>query len=213
MAVNLVQFPLTVSQWNKSVLYSTDVIIGRNGQEVRNAMWQDPLLRFNAGFAVRNYADIDTLATFFHAMKGREQSFLVKDWSDYKISSWTNSTTATGAGVTQFQLVKRYTQTIGGGSSEYVRTIKYPKTGSVTARKSDGTSLTVSSVNTSTGVVTLSAAVTSGTVQFQCTEFYVGCRFDTDELPIEMMSYWVQSGADKSGVNVPEIPMIEVRVS
>lgn len=213
MAVNLVEFPLTVSQWQKAVAYSTDVIVGRNGQEVRNAMWQDPLMKFNAAFTVRSYADINTLATFFHAMKGREQSFLVKDWSDFQISAWTQSTTATGVGVTDFQLVKRYNQTIGAGSSEYIRTIKYPKTGTVTARKGDGTPLTVSSVNTSTGVVTLSAAVTSGTVEFKCTEFYVPCRFDTDELPIEMLSYWLSSGADKSNVTVPDIPMIEVRIS
>lgn len=210
MAVNLTQFPLTVSEWQKSVAYQTDVIIGRNGQEVRNALWQDPLLKFNAAFAVRNYADIQTLVTFFHAMKGREQSFLVKDWADYQINDWTTSSTATGSGVTQFQLVKRYTEAIVG---TYVRTIKYPKTASVTAQTGTGTPLTVNSVNTSTGVVTLSAAVTSGTVQFKCTEFYVPCRFDIDELPVEMLNYWVASGADKSNVQIPDIPLVEVRLA
>lgn len=214
MSVNLVQFPLTVSEWQKAVTYQTDVIIGRNGQEVRNALWQDPLLKFNAAFAVRSYADIGTLTTFFHAMRGREKSFLVKDWADFQITDWTTSTTATGGGVTQFQLVKRYNQ---AGVSEYVRTIKYPRSNSptttVTAQKGDGTPLTVSSVNTSTGMITLSAAVTSGTVQFKCTEFYVPCRFDIDELPVEMLNYWVSSGVDKSNVQVPEIPLIEVRIS
>lgn len=210
MATNLVQFPLTVSEWTKSVQYATDVIVGKNGQEVRNALWQDPLLKFNAAFAVRSYADIDTLVDFFHAMKGREQSFLVKDWSDFKIDEWTTSSTATGAGITQFQLVKRYTEPVL--NTTYVRTIKHPKTGTVTAQKSDTTALTVSSVNLSTGVVTLSAAVTSGSVQFKCTEYYVPVRFDIDELPVEMLSYWVASGADKSNVQVPDIPLVEVRV-
>lgn len=212
MATNLVQFPLTVSEWSKAVMYKTDVVVGRNGQEVRNAIWQDPLLKFNAAFAVRNYADIGTLTTFFHAMKGREQSFLVKDYADFKIDTWTASTTATGAAVTQFQLVKRYSQTISGSPVTYVRTIKHPKTDAVTARNSVGpTTLTVSSVNGSTGMVTLSAAATSGTVELQCTEFYVPVRFDIDELPIEMLNYWVQSGADKSNVQVPDIPLVEVR--
>ena len=212
MATNLVQFPLTVSEWGKSVAYQTDVIVGRNGQEVRNALWQDPLLKFNAAFSVRNYADIQTLVTFFHAMKGREQSFLVKDWADYKIDSWTASSTATGTGVTQFQLVKRYTQTIGVTSSTYIRTIKHPKASSVTARNATGpTSLTVTAINESTGMITVSAAQTSGTVELQCTEFYVPVRFDIDELPVEMLNYWVANNADKSNVQVPEIPLIEVR--
>lgn len=211
MATNLVQFPLVVSEWGKSVAYQTDVVVGRNGQEVRNAIWQDPLMRFNAAFAVRSYADIATLTNFFHAMKGREQSFLVKDYADFKIDTWTASTTATGTGVTQFQLVKRYTQTIGGSPVTYVRTIKHPKTDAVTAQKGDLTPLTVSSVNGSTGMVTLSAAVTSGTVELQCTEFYVPVRFDIDELPVEMLSYWVANSADKSIVEVPDIPLVEVR--
>jgi hypothetical protein len=40
----------------------------------------------------------------------------------------------------------------------------------------------------------------------------VPVRFDIDELPVEMISYWLQAGADKSNVNIPDIPMVEVRV-
>lgn len=206
MAINLVQFPLTVSEWQKSVMYSTDIFVGRNGQEVRNALWQDPLLKFNAAFAVRSYADINTLATFFHAMKGREQSFLVKDWSDFKVDSWT-APNASGT-VTTVQLIKRYTQpTI---NTTYIRTIKYPAANSVTIRNS-GSPFTPSSVNLSTGVVTLGGSYTASNLTFQVSEFYVACRFDIDELPIEMLNYWVASGADKSNVQVPDIPLIEVR--
>lgn len=222
MSVNLVQFPLTVSQWSKSVMYSTDVVVGRNGQEVRNAMWQDPLLKFNAAFAIRNYADIATLTNFFHAMKGREQSFLVKDWSDFQVDTFTTFAETPNGTLATFQLIKKYTQTIGAGSSTYIRTIKYPKASgaspTLTVRvngttKTEGTHYNFSS---STGIVTFTGGniPTGGqTVDFKIAEYYVPCRFDTDELPIEMLNYWVASGADKSNVEVPEIPMIEVRVS
>lgn len=210
MAVNLTQFPLTVSEWQKSVVYQTDVIVGRNGQEVRNALWQDPLLKFNAAFAVRTYADIQTLVTFFHAMKGREQSFLVKDWADFAITDWTQSSDTANSSRTTFQLVKRYTEAVMG---TYVRTIKYPKVSSVTCQVA-GSPVTPSSVSLSTGVVTLPSAPTTGqSVTFKCTEFYVPCRFDVDELPVEMLNYWVANGADRSDVSVPEIPLVEVRVS
>lgn len=218
MSVNLVQFPLTVSQWNKTVVYSTDVIVGRNGQEVRNAMWQDPLLKFNAAFAIRNYADINTLATFFHAMKGREQSFLVKDWSDFAVDTFTTFAETPNGVLANFQLIKKYTQTIGVGSSTYIRTIKYPKSLSLTVRVNGTTKVEGTHYNysTSTGIVTFTGGnipTTGQTVDFKIAEYYVPCRFDTDELPIEMLNYWVASGADKSNVQVPDIPMIEVRVS
>lgn len=211
MSVNLVQFPLSVSEWQKSVSYMTDIVAGRNGQEVRNAIWQDPLLKFNASFSVKSYQDIQDLTIFFHAMRGREQAFLVKDWADFEITEWTQSSNTANGTRTEFQLVKRYTQTIGVTTSTYVRTIKHPKSGSVTCQV-NGSPVTPSSVNLSTGVVTLPSAPTNGqSVTFKCTEFYVPVRFDIDELPVEMLNYWVASGANKSQVDVPEIPLVEVR--
>ena len=212
MSVNLVQFPLAVSEWQKSVAYMTDVIVGRNGQEVRNAIWQDPLLRFNAAFSIKTYADVQSLVTFFHAMRGREQAFLVKDWADFEITDWTQSSDTANGTRTTFQLVKRYTQTIGNTSSTYVRTIRNPKINSVTAQV-NGSPATISSVSLSTGVVTLQSAPTNGqSVTFKCSEFYVPVRFDIDELPVEMLNYWVASGANKSNVQVPDIPLREVRI-
>jgi len=211
MSVNLVQFPLSVSEWQKSVTYLTDVITGRNGQEVRNAIWQDPLLKFNAAFSVKSYADVQSLTVFFHAMRGREQAFLVKDWADFEITDWTQSSDTANGTRTQFQLVKRYTQTIGETTSTYIRTIKYPKLASVTAQV-NGSNVTPSSVNLSTGIVTLPSAPTNGqSVTFKCTEFYVPVRFDIDELPVEMLNYWIASGANRSQIEVPEIPLVEVR--
>ena len=209
MSVNLVQFPLTVSEWGKSVAYLTDIVTGRNGQEVRNAIWQDPLHRFNATFSIRTYSDVQTLVTFFHAMKGREQAFLVKDWADFEITDWTQSSNTANGTRTTFQLVKRYTEPVL--NTTYIRTIKHPKVSTVTAQV-NGSPVTPSAVNLSTGVVTLPSAPSNGqSVTFKCTEFYVPVRFDIDELPVEMLNYWVASGANRSQVEIPEIPLVEVR--
>lgn len=212
MTIYAVQFPLTVSGWTKTPRYSTDIIIGRNGQEVRNALWQDPLLAFNAAFAVRSYADIATLETFFHAMKGREGAFLVKDWADFSIP---RTEIGTGDGTdTTFQLVKKYTQS---GVGTYTRTITRPiateGVGGVRVWVNNSEVATANvSHSTTTGIITLATAPTaSHSVEASCDEFYVPCRFDTDELPLEMLNYWVESGANVANVNVPDIPIVEVR--
>jgi uncharacterized protein (TIGR02217 family) len=206
--VNLVQFPLEVSKFGASVRYLTDITIGRNGQEVRNALWQDPLKSFNAAFGVKTFEDIVKLDSFFHLMKGREQSFLVKDYSDYKVDTWTAFEETPNGVKTTFQLVKKYSVS---GVGDYYRPITKPKAGSVTARI-DG-AITPVTYSLSTGVVTFTVAPGVGTVvDFKISEFYVPVRFDIDELPIEMLSWWVDlTGADFTNANVPDIPLKEVR--
>lgn len=207
-------FPLTVSSWGANPEYNTDITKGKSGAEVRNANWQDALLSFNAVFAVRTYADIDTLLTFFHAVKGREQSFLVKDWSDYTIP---RTNIGTGDGVdTTFQLVKKY---VHGVIGTYTRTITKPKA----IEGVGGVRVWVNNVELAaadysfssvTGIITLSAAPTAGhAVEASCDEFYVPCRLDIDKLPIEMLHFWVDGiTSEKYGlINVPDIPLCEVR--
>lgn len=205
-------FPLEVSKWGANPRYLTDVIVGRNGQEVRNAIWQDPLYSYNAAFAVKSYADIATLMTFFHNVRGREQSFLVKDPADYKIER-TNIGTGDGSDTT-FQLVKKYTHGVIG---TYTRTITKPKAiegvGGVRVWVNNVELATSAfSFSSVTGIITLSTPPTaSHAVEASCDEFYVPCRFDIDELPVELLTYWVQNGTDTANVNIPDIPLVEVR--
>lgn len=203
-------FPLTVSGWGSTIRYKTDVIVGQNGQEVRNAVWQDPLLKFNAAFAIRTYGDIETLQAFFHMVKGREQGFMVKDWSDFSIDR-TNIGTGDGADAT-WQLVKKYTNAIG----TYTRTITRPVAGSLSVWVANTlkTITTHYTFSTTTGVITFTGGNTPGVgeaIEASCTEFYVPCRFDTDELDIELLNYWVRSGADAGLIQIPDIPMVEIR--
>ncbi len=209
-------FPLTTSGWTARARYNTHIIVGKNGQEVRNANWQDPLLAYNAAFAVRSYADIATLQTFFHGCKGREQSFLVKDWADYSVAPWEAFAETVDGSRTTFQLIKRYVQ---GVLPTYIRNITKPKAiegaGGVTIRDN---SVAVATANyafsSSTGIVTFSTPPVAGhVVDFKIEEFYVPCRFDVDELPIEMLNFWVDSltGVNKGLIQIPDVPLVEVR--
>lgn len=201
-------FPLTVSKWGAATQFNTSIIVGNNGQEVRNANWQDPLRKFNAAFHVRTYEDISTLLSFFNAVRGREQSFLVKDWSDFESA---RTTIGTGDGVTQnFQLVKTYINAVAGN---YTRTITKPKqvegVGGVRVWVNNVELATSAfSFSSTTGIINIPSAPTAGhAVEASCDEFYVPCRFDVDELPVDIMMYAVE----RKLVEIPDIPLCEVR--
>ena len=211
MAAHLYQFPLAISEWSASPSYLTDITVGRNGQEVRNAIWQDPLYRYNAAFAVKTYADNETLIEFFHAVSGREQSFLVKDYSDFSI---TRQSIGTGDGAdTTFQLIKTYTTSFGSYQRTITKPIATEGVGGVRVWVNNSEVATGNgSHSTSTGFITLTAAPSNGhNVEASCDEFYVPVRFDVDTLPVDMLSYYVSSGANAGLVEVPDIPLIEVR--
>lgn len=204
-------FPLEVGRWGATPMYNTDITVGKAGYEVRNANWQDPLYKFNAAFAIKSYADINTLVSFFHAVKGREQSFLVKDYSDYEVA---RTTIGTGDGSdTTFQLVKVYINAVAGN---YTRTITKPKAiegvGGVRVWVNNvELSTSAFSFSSTTGIITIPSPPSVGhAVEASCDEFYVPVRFDTDELPIELLNWWVSSD-DYANVQIPDIPLIEVR--
>lgn len=205
MAVNLTIFPLELSNLGANTRYNTDIFVGKNGNEVRNANWQDPLRTFNAGFAVKTQTDIELLEKFFHGCKGREQSFLLKDFTDFAVSDWTTFAESPNGSRTTFQLIKKYTESVLG---THTRTITKPKTGTITARV-NGTNATITT-SLSTGIVTFATAPGSGTtVDFKC-EFYVPVRFDTDEFPKQLLEYWIQTETH-AVYDIPTIPLIEVR--
>lgn len=205
-------FPLEVSEWVAAPRYNTSITVGNNGQEVRNANWQDPLYRYNAAFNIKTYEDIETITAFFHAVKGREQSFLVKDHADYSIE---RTQIGVGDGVTQnFQLIKVYVNAVAGN---YTRTITKPKQ----TEGAGGVRVWVNNVelatsafsfSSSTGIINIPSAPTSThIVEASCDEFYVPVRFDTDELPVNLLTFWLSSGSPVSNVEIPDIPLVEVR--
>jgi uncharacterized protein (TIGR02217 family) len=207
-------FPLNtgLKELTSGIRYQTDITVGKSGYESRNANWQDPLLVFNAALGIKTYADIDTLKTFFHGVRGREQSFLIKDYQDY---SFGRITIATGDGAdTTYQLIKKYTHAVLG---TYSRNITKPESsiGNVrvwvnSVEKTNPAQFTYSST---TGIITFAVAPPNGhAIEASCAEFYVPVRFDVDELPVDMLMFYLDASLNKVGhIEVPDIPLIEVR--
>lgn len=192
-----VQFPSDISYGaTGGPTYSTDVVTTYSGREQRNANWSQARARYNVASGVKTETQWQALIAFFRARRGKAVGFRFKDWSDFK---GVNEPIGTGNGsATQFQLVKLYTS----GSVAVSRTITKPVAGTVKIYVNSVLQSGVT-VNTTTGVVTLSSAPANGTAITADYEFDVPVRFDTDELQLSLENYGAGSWSN--------IPLIEIR--
>ena len=190
----------------------TDIVTLRSGAEERNSIWADGRRKYQAGYGIKSFSQLEAVLNFFEAQRGRLYGFRWKDRFDYRSCPSPQSPSAldvaigTGDGTTAtFQLIKPY----GGGSgTQYLRNIRKPVAGTVRIGINgnpvqNGANWTV---DTTTGLVTFlpghvppaGAPVTAGF------EFDVPVRFDTDYLEIDL-------GYFEAG-QIPNIPIIEIRV-
>lgn len=194
-----VQFPSDISYGSSGgPEFSTDVVITHSGHEQRNANWSEARAVYNVSHAIKTKTQLDSLISFFRARQGRAYGFRFKDWSDYSVKA---QKIGTGNGVlTQFQLVKEYVSF----ATTISRNIKKPVTGTLKiflngVEKTSGVSL-----DSATGIVTLTPAPASGVIISADFEFDVPVRFDTDRLSASLDNYGVNSWNN--------IPIVEVRV-
>lgn len=156
------------STWN------TTVVVKSGGFEVRNARWQAPLRRYAFDYRPRPLAEVQAILAFFHDARGMARSWLLKSWTDYRLTAGQIGT-GDGSDVT-FQLVKSY-----GTLQPYSRTLTYIKPGSLSVTV-DGSPATVS--DETDGLVTLSAPPGNGAIVRATCEFYVPVRFAADEINV-----------------------------
>ena len=137
------------------------------------------------------------LIAFFRARLGRAYGFRFKDWTDHQALA---QPLGTGDGTTSaFQLVKRY----ASGGEVTTRTIAKPVAGTVKIYR-DGVQATSGwSVNSSTGLVTISTAPAIGVIVTADFEFDVPAWFDTDQMELTIATYELGSWG--------QIPVIEIR--
>ena len=187
----------------------TDVVTLRSGAEQRNAVWADARRKYQAGYGVKSFVQLEAVLAFFEARRGRLYGFRWKDRFDYRscaspgVPAATDQRIGTGDGTTAaFQLTKTY----GGAVTPYVRPIRKPVAGSVAVAVGGVVlSATQFAVDATTGLVTLAAghvpavgaAVTAGFA------FDVPVRFDTDYLEIDLSHF--EAG------QIPNIPIVEIR--
>ena len=184
-----------------SPAYSTRVKSSAAGYEARNANWSETRLTFDISTGIKKQIQLDILLGTFHAVKAKLIGFRFRDWSDFT-SKGAYDTPAFDdqvifgpalGGETQIQLIKTYTF----GTTSTTRTIRKPVTGTVKVgvgtsgapvELTEGIGFTV---DTTTGLITLSTPLVLNEYVTAGYEFDVPVRFDVDALPIELDAYKV----------------------
>jgi len=208
-----VQFPVGISQGAVGgPRFSTSIISLSSGSEHRNINWMKSRGEWDVSHGLRTQEQVEQLLDFFHARFGKAYGFRFKDWSDYRLPRWrtfpgdmfglpvfltTDGTTRT------FQRTKAY----GDVGATYIRPITKPVAGTVQLLNNSvpmtlGPNFTV---DTTTGIVTLSSTVaaTTGHVIAGACEFDVPCRFDTDDMKITTTT--------TENFGWSSIPVVEIR--
>jgi uncharacterized protein (TIGR02217 family) len=188
MAFHEVRFPDNISRGARGgPERRTQIVELASGDEERNASWANSRRRYDAAYGIRRADDLAAVVAFFEARNGRLYGFRWKDWGDYK-SCLPSGTPApadqmigTGDGsTTAFQLAKAYTS----GAQTWARTITKPVTGTVSIALDGVPQASGWTVETTTGLVTFTAAPANGSAITAGFEFDVPVRFDTDQLDV-----------------------------
>ncbi|WP_299131682.1 DUF2460 domain-containing protein [uncultured Amaricoccus sp.] len=207
MAFHEVRFPDNISRGARGgPERRTQIVELASGDEERNASWANSRRRYDLAYGIRRADDLASVVAFFEARNGRLYGFRFKDWGDFKsclpskVPVATDQALGTGDdATTSFQLVKRY----ASGSQTWVRTITKPVAGSVTIALNGASQASGWSVDTTTGVVSFSAAPGAGVAITAGFEFDVPVRFDTDVLDVTL-------DLERLG-SITSIPLLEIR--
>ncbi|WP_194744707.1 DUF2460 domain-containing protein [Thermaurantiacus tibetensis] len=201
-----VRFPLAIGLDAVSgPEFLTDVTILPSGHERRNVMWDQPLMRFDAGLGVRSEEDLRTLLRFFRARRGQAIGFRFEDPLDSSSALDGGAPTpfdqrlGVGDGLqTRFPLIKDYDPDIDGA----VRRITRPVPGSVRVSVAGAERLSGWTV-ASGGFVVFDEPPAPG-AEIRCGfRFDVPVRFAVDRLDVSLTGF--RSGA------VPSVPLVEIR--
>ncbi len=166
----------------------TEVVNLANGREVRNTCLSRSRRRWDVGSAIRNLDDLAEITAFFEARLGRLHGFRFSDPADHKSCRPSQAPqpfdqllgVGTGSQKT-FQLQKTY----GDAVSSSLRPIHLPVLSSVRVAVANAELPAAAfSVDTQTGLITLSTAPTAGQSVRAGFCFDTPVRFDSDRLDI-----------------------------
>ena len=207
MAFHEVRFPDNISRGARGgPERRTQIVELASGDEERNASWANSRRRYDVAYGIRRADDLASVVSFFEARNGRLHGFRYKDWADYKSALPSQAIAATdqqiGTGTSSqqtFQLAKRYTS----GGQTWVRTIAKPVAGTVRVALGMVEQMSGWTVDTTTGVVTFTAAPAGGVIVRAGFEFDVPVRFDSDTLDVTL-------DFERLG-SITAIPLLEIR--
>lgn len=174
-----------------------------SGRDVRIPAWTQARIQFEVGRRAMNAADTATLDAFFRTVKGRAYGFRIKDWTDYSDGGVGVLVATAISGV--YQMTKLYSN----GALTESRLIQKPVAGGVQVLQSGAPLTTGVTLDTTTGLVTITPAPTGSPTLTWTGQFDVPVRFDVDQMKKQIM--------DRNGpvgdllVDWGSIPLIEIR--
>lgn len=214
VAFNEIRFPTDVALGARGgPERRTDIVTLRSGHEQRNSLWADARRRYQAGYGIKSFTQLERVLAFFEAQRGRLIGFRWRDRLDCRSCGAaasapgpTDAVLGRGDGaMLRYQLVKTYGVET---ATPYVRRIVKPVDGTVRvavggAEWPQGAAWTL---DPTTGGVLFAPgrAPGAGAVVTAGYEFDVPVRFDTDYLDIDLSHF--QAG------DIPNIPIIEIRL-
>ncbi len=163
-------------------MFATSVVTTQGGAEYRNRARLAPRHVYELGLVNRTVEETEALLAFFRTVAmGRRHGFRFRDFGPGQASG-SQEPLGTGTGLeATYQLVKCYTS----GTLTYNRPITKPVPGSLLVAV-NGVPATSFEVDTSTGEITLSAAL--GTVLTASFAFDVPVRFDIDQIEVRRVA-------------------------
>ncbi|CAO3460824.1 hypothetical protein [Azospirillum argentinense] len=179
-------------------VFGTDVLAGANGREQRIVRVDQPLQTWDVAHGLKTQAEFEELSHFFYDMRGRGYAFKFKNWLDHRLN-W--EVVGEGGGdIRTFSVTKTY-----GRLNPVVRRIRRLKPGTVSVAI-DGVPLAsgLFSADHRYGRVTLAEAPRPGQLVQVHAEFWLVCRFDTDQMLAQLENYNIASWA--------QIPVKEVEM-
>lgn len=183
----------------------TDVVIVGSGAETRNARWANSRRRWDAGYGVKGFAELQAVVAFFEERRGRLYGFRWRDRLDFSSAAFgaqqapTDQRVGTGDGATTaFQLTKTY----GGAFAPYARAIRKPVAGSVVVALNGAAQASGWSLDPTTGLVAFAIAPAAGVAVAAGFLFDVPARFDSDYLEVDLSGFVAG--------DIPKIPILEI---
>lgn len=177
--------------------FKTTIIETSSGDEYRNIDWSRQRGRWEIGYT-DNMEIIEEIIAFFQVMRGRAYGFRFRDWSDYKV----DNVIAVGDGETkEFQAAKVYQV---DESAQFIRPLTRLDGATVVLSDDNDTEVAATPmIDENTGKITFSVAPPTGYKVKLKGQFDVPVRFDTDELPVTMLTQNV--------ARIESVPIIEIR--
>lgn len=166
-------------------VWSTSIVTTNNGTEQRNSVWKYPSSEFEIGDQTINERKMALIKNIFMAVRGQALGFRWKDWQDYRDDGHGRlGESGHGSGGATYQMIKAYP----AGDEECIRKIRKPVPGSIRIYKNTVDVTSSSTIDYTTGMVTLAApAIETDAITWKG-EFDVPVRFTVDRLSAEFRS-------------------------